>query len=155
MDGRTLDGKVESTAGGVGRNLADCLARLELNPFFVSNVGSQEHAQALLSKMNHMKLINRQLIKSSFFSLSWFLLWNQSSSDSFSYFIIFTVGIPYLNNSELGIVSPKTLSSFISLFLCLVAGNPIMYLSCPPALSMVESLTSAALSNASVLRAFV
>ncbi|GFW58181.1 pfkB domain-containing protein [Trichonephila clavipes] len=54
MDGRTLDGKVESTAGGVGRNLADCLTRLELNPFFVSNVGSQEHAQALLSKMGHM-----------------------------------------------------------------------------------------------------
>ncbi|GFQ67979.1 pfkB domain-containing protein, partial [Trichonephila clavata] len=54
MDGRTLDGKVESTAGGVSRNLADCLTRLDLNPFFVSNMGSQEHAQALLSKMGHM-----------------------------------------------------------------------------------------------------
>ncbi|XP_055938833.1 uncharacterized protein LOC129968698 isoform X2 [Argiope bruennichi] len=54
MDGRTLAGKVESTAGGVGRNVADCLARLQLNPFFVSSVGAQEHAQALLSKMNHM-----------------------------------------------------------------------------------------------------
>ena len=54
MDGRTIDGKVQSTAGGVGRNLADCMARLGANPFFISLVGAQEYAETLLSKMNHM-----------------------------------------------------------------------------------------------------
>ncbi|KAG8185111.1 hypothetical protein JTE90_014586 [Oedothorax gibbosus] len=54
MDGRTLSGKVESSAGGVGRNLADCLTRLGANPLLVSNAGAKEHAQALLSKMDHM-----------------------------------------------------------------------------------------------------
>ncbi|GIY68698.1 hypothetical protein CDAR_275271 [Caerostris darwini] len=57
MDGRTMDGKVESTAGGVGRNLADCLARLGQNPFLISNVGAQEHAHTLLSKMDHVSLL--------------------------------------------------------------------------------------------------
>lgn len=54
MDGRTLNGKVQSTAGGVGRNVADCMARLGANPFFISNVGAQEYAETLLSKMDHM-----------------------------------------------------------------------------------------------------
>ncbi|KFM64954.1 hypothetical protein X975_01045, partial [Stegodyphus mimosarum] len=51
MDGRTLDGKVESTTGGVARNVADCLARLELNPFLISTAGAGEYAQLLLGKM--------------------------------------------------------------------------------------------------------
>ncbi|GFS26105.1 pseudouridine-metabolizing bifunctional protein C1861.05-like [Elysia marginata] len=39
MNGATYPGKVSQSFGGVGRNLADCLSRLGLNPVFVSAVG--------------------------------------------------------------------------------------------------------------------
>ncbi|XP_015909347.2 uncharacterized protein [Parasteatoda tepidariorum] len=65
MDGRTLAGQVGSTAGGVGRNLADGMSRLELNPFFISAVGVQEHSQALLSKMRHMDISGIKLVPDS------------------------------------------------------------------------------------------
>lgn len=54
MDGRTIEGKVQTTAGGVGRNLADCMARLGADPLLISLVGAQENAQTLLGKMDHM-----------------------------------------------------------------------------------------------------
>ena len=39
MNGATYQGKISQSFGGVGRNLADCLSRLDLNPVFVSAVG--------------------------------------------------------------------------------------------------------------------
>ncbi|XP_035226014.1 uncharacterized sugar kinase YeiI-like isoform X2 [Stegodyphus dumicola] len=63
MDGRTLDGKVESTTGGVARNVADCLARLKLNPFLISTAGAGEYAQLLLGKMAHMDVSGIKIIQ--------------------------------------------------------------------------------------------
>ncbi|KAK3776734.1 hypothetical protein RRG08_047649 [Elysia crispata] len=39
MDGATYPGKISKSFGGVGRNLADCLSRIGLNPVFVSAIG--------------------------------------------------------------------------------------------------------------------
>lgn len=40
--------------GGVGRNLADCLSRLEYNPVFLSAVGNDSHSSAMSGYCGHM-----------------------------------------------------------------------------------------------------
>ncbi|XP_035203375.1 pseudouridine-metabolizing bifunctional protein C1861.05-like isoform X2 [Oxyura jamaicensis] len=52
--GQTNAGRVRRTFGGVGRNLADCLSRLGLNPLFLSAVGKDEHSESILHYCHHM-----------------------------------------------------------------------------------------------------
>lgn len=54
LDGATYPGQVHQSFGGVGRNLADCLARLGNNPLFISVVSDDSHAEAFFSQCNHM-----------------------------------------------------------------------------------------------------
>lgn len=55
-DGRTLNGSVSSTAGGVGRNIADAIGRLQPSnpPFFVSTVGKDDLGRFLLHSLQHV-----------------------------------------------------------------------------------------------------
>lgn len=48
MDGRMLMGKINQSGGGVGRNIADALGKLGVNPFFVSAVGTDLFGKFLL-----------------------------------------------------------------------------------------------------------
>ncbi|XP_072041914.1 uncharacterized protein [Amphiura filiformis] len=52
--GRTYQGSLQVAYGGVGRNIADCLSRLGSRPLFISAVGNDEHAQALLTYCKNM-----------------------------------------------------------------------------------------------------
>ncbi|KAK3854876.1 hypothetical protein Pcinc_038678 [Petrolisthes cinctipes] len=47
MTGGTLKGSIRQSYGGVGRNLADALARLHCRPFLISALGNDSHARAL------------------------------------------------------------------------------------------------------------
>ena len=46
----TVNAKVRTCFGGVGRNLADALARLDCNPIFISAVGDDHLGQCILSQ---------------------------------------------------------------------------------------------------------
>uniref|UniRef100_UPI00398ED3BA uncharacterized protein isoform X2 n=1 Tax=Pristiophorus japonicus TaxID=55135 RepID=UPI00398ED3BA len=52
--GPTNRGTVRQSLGGVGRNLADCLSRLGLNPLFISAIGSDANGDAVLRICSHM-----------------------------------------------------------------------------------------------------
>ncbi|XP_078466773.1 uncharacterized protein LOC144730092 [Lampetra planeri] len=52
--GQTNYGSVRQSFGGVGRNLADGLARLGTNPLFISAVGEDALARTLISNISHM-----------------------------------------------------------------------------------------------------
>nr|XP_006820370.1 PREDICTED: pseudouridine-metabolizing bifunctional protein C1861.05-like [Saccoglossus kowalevskii] len=52
--GGTNPGKLKQCYGGVGRNLADCLSRLDANPIFVSAIGDDNHASNLLNYCQHI-----------------------------------------------------------------------------------------------------
>ncbi|XP_072408342.1 LOW QUALITY PROTEIN: uncharacterized protein [Chiloscyllium punctatum] len=52
--GSTNRGTVRQSIGGVGRNLADCLSRLGLNPLFISAIGKDDNGEAVLSFCSHM-----------------------------------------------------------------------------------------------------
>ncbi|XP_064011573.1 uncharacterized protein LOC135181955 isoform X2 [Pogoniulus pusillus] len=54
--GQTNAGRVRRTFGGVGRNLADCLSRLEWAPLFLSAVGKDEHSESVLHCCHHMDM---------------------------------------------------------------------------------------------------
>ncbi|XP_064596693.1 uncharacterized protein LOC135463364 [Liolophura sinensis] len=56
LDGATYPGEVHQSLGGVGRNLADCLARLGNNPLFISVVSDDAHAEVFFSQCNHMDM---------------------------------------------------------------------------------------------------
>ena len=52
--GGTYPGQVKQSFGGVGRNVADCLARLGCNPLFLSAIGKDMYADTLLHQFSHM-----------------------------------------------------------------------------------------------------
>ncbi|XP_051886310.1 uncharacterized protein zgc:136858 isoform X2 [Pristis pectinata] len=52
--GPTNRSTVRQSIGGVGRNLADCLSRLGLNPLFISAIGSDINGDAILRFCSHM-----------------------------------------------------------------------------------------------------
>ncbi|XP_048463358.1 uncharacterized protein zgc:136858 isoform X1 [Rhincodon typus] len=52
--GSTNRGTVHQSIGGVGRNLADCLSRLGLNPLFISAIGKDANGEAVLRFCSHM-----------------------------------------------------------------------------------------------------
>lgn len=54
MDGRMLNGTIAQCRGGVGRNIADALARLQVNPLFITAVGDDEMGQFLMDGSKHM-----------------------------------------------------------------------------------------------------
>lgn len=56
----TAGGKIRTCFGGVGRNLADALARLDCNPLFISAVGNDHLGQCLLS---HNSQLDKSLIR--------------------------------------------------------------------------------------------
>ena len=56
MSGATYAGKIYQSFGGVGRNIADCMSRLGNAPLFVSALGDDVHASALISNCSHMVL---------------------------------------------------------------------------------------------------
>ena len=51
MDSSTNQGKIKMSFGGVGRNLADALARLESDPVFVSAVGDDHFGSLILGEI--------------------------------------------------------------------------------------------------------
>ncbi|XP_013384651.1 pseudouridine-metabolizing bifunctional protein C1861.05-like [Lingula anatina] len=53
-DGGSYPGHMRQSFGGVGRNLADGLARLGSNPFFISAIGTDGHAESMLNYCSHM-----------------------------------------------------------------------------------------------------
>ena len=54
LDGSTHRGRIAQSYGGVGRNVADALARLGHRPHFVSSVGRDQLGSALVSNNQHM-----------------------------------------------------------------------------------------------------
>lgn len=54
MDGRLLNGSIAQCQGGVGRNIANALARLQANPLLITAIGDDELGQFLLSGSKHM-----------------------------------------------------------------------------------------------------
>ncbi|XP_041072153.1 pseudouridine-metabolizing bifunctional protein C1861.05 [Carcharodon carcharias] len=54
FNGFTNNGTVQQSTGGVGRNLADCLSRLGLNPLFISAIGKDANGDAVLRFCSHM-----------------------------------------------------------------------------------------------------
>ncbi|XP_033120671.1 pseudouridine-metabolizing bifunctional protein C1861.05-like [Anneissia japonica] len=52
--GTTNPGSIQQGVGGVGRNIADCLSRLDVDPLFISVVGDDIEGQSLMSQSNHM-----------------------------------------------------------------------------------------------------
>ncbi|XP_052089369.1 uncharacterized protein LOC127726068 [Mytilus californianus] len=56
MDGATYPGNVRQSFGGVGRNLADCLSRLETNPLFISATGNDANRTVFEDYCKHMDL---------------------------------------------------------------------------------------------------
>ncbi|XP_076307875.1 uncharacterized protein LOC143223603 isoform X3 [Tachypleus tridentatus] len=48
LAGRFNVGRIDFSFGGVGRNMADALARLDHNPLFISAIGKDSHGSALL-----------------------------------------------------------------------------------------------------------
>jgi len=55
MTGSTYPGQVRQLFGGVGRNLADCLSRLDHVPLFISAVGDDLIGQ--LFHLNHPHMV--------------------------------------------------------------------------------------------------
>lgn len=54
MDGRMLNGTIAQCRGGVARNIADALARLQVNPLLITAVGDDEMGQFLVNGSKHM-----------------------------------------------------------------------------------------------------
>ncbi|KAM3870523.1 uncharacterized protein ACN63O_005641 [Diretmus argenteus] len=52
--GQTNPGSVCQSFGGVGRNIADCLSRLNHRPLFISAMGTDLHSEAVLNHCKHM-----------------------------------------------------------------------------------------------------
>ncbi|KAL3892222.1 hypothetical protein ACJMK2_004452 [Sinanodonta woodiana] len=55
-NGATYSGIVQQSFGGVGRNIADCLTRLGMDPFFLSAIGRDTHLEAYRAYCRHMDL---------------------------------------------------------------------------------------------------
>ncbi|XP_043944411.1 pseudouridine-metabolizing bifunctional protein C1861.05-like [Protopterus annectens] len=53
---QTTPGTVYQSFGGVGRNLADCLTRLDMNPLFISAIGMDMHSDSVLRFCSHMDM---------------------------------------------------------------------------------------------------
>ena len=60
-NGATYRGHVEQSYGGVGRNIADCLSRLDVNTLFISAVGQDSHTAGYRTYCKHM--VNNQLCR--------------------------------------------------------------------------------------------
>ncbi|XP_041361196.1 pseudouridine-metabolizing bifunctional protein C1861.05-like [Gigantopelta aegis] len=56
MNGATYPGSVRQSFGGVGRNIADGLSRLNANPLFISAVGCDSHLESFQDYCSHMDL---------------------------------------------------------------------------------------------------
>ncbi|XP_076083091.1 uncharacterized protein LOC143054088 isoform X1 [Mytilus galloprovincialis] len=56
MNGATYPGNVRQSFGGVGRNLADCLSRLDTNPLFISATGNDANRTVFDDYCKHMDL---------------------------------------------------------------------------------------------------
>lgn len=55
MDGRTVGGRIRQSAGGVGRNIADALGKLQrCPPLLLSAVGPDLYGQFLMGNINHL-----------------------------------------------------------------------------------------------------
>ena len=50
----TYPGKIQQSLGGVGRNIADCLARLNCGPLLISAVGGDRYADMLFHNNSHI-----------------------------------------------------------------------------------------------------
>ncbi|PFX11514.1 Pseudouridine kinase, partial [Stylophora pistillata] len=57
-------GKVRMSFGGVGRNMAECLARLGLRPLFVSSIGSDPLGAMLLKHCEETRMVTRGIYTS-------------------------------------------------------------------------------------------
>ena len=54
MTGMTHKGLVSQSYGGVGRNMADVLARLDCQPLFISALGHDQYSKSFWSDHEHM-----------------------------------------------------------------------------------------------------
>lgn len=54
MNGATYPGSVKQSFGGVGRNIADGLSRLEVETLFISAIGDDSHRAAFEAHCSHM-----------------------------------------------------------------------------------------------------
>lgn len=57
-------GKVRMSFGGVGRNMAECLARLGMRPLFVSSIGSDPLGAMLLKHCEEARMVTRGIYTS-------------------------------------------------------------------------------------------
>lgn len=63
MDGRTVEGRIRQSAGGVGRNIADALGKLQrCPPLLLSAIGSDLYGKFLLDNINHLVSIQSSTI---------------------------------------------------------------------------------------------
>ncbi|KAK6959861.1 pseudouridine-metabolizing bifunctional protein C1861.05 [Biomphalaria glabrata] len=105
LNGGTYTGQVSQSFGGVGRNLADCLCRLNHSPVFVSAVGTDSHAASLSALCQHMDLSAVQKIENMTTATCCVLLYQGK----------FLFGVGDMNvNSKLMIDQIKNLDSLIA-----------------------------------------
>lgn len=54
----TNPGSLLQTYGGVGRNIAECMSRLDSPPFFISSVGKDVNGQTLSSHLTQLGIVS-------------------------------------------------------------------------------------------------
>ncbi len=54
----TNPGSLLQTYGGVGRNIAECMSRLDSHPFFISSVGKDANGQTLLNHLTKIGIVS-------------------------------------------------------------------------------------------------
>lgn len=62
MDGRLLPGKVSQCGGGVGRNIADALGKLEVGTFLISAIGNDDFGNQIARTVPH--LVSKKVLPS-------------------------------------------------------------------------------------------
>ena len=81
LNGSTYKGVIKISLGGVGRNLSDCLTRLNHDPLFISVVGDDPNGNSIINHNSQMVSQKFVLIKKSFlqrdsYKKRYFFTWN-------------------------------------------------------------------------------
>ncbi len=54
----TNPGSLLQTYGGVGRNIAECISRLDSPPFFISSLGKDANGQTLANHLTQLGIVS-------------------------------------------------------------------------------------------------
>lgn len=95
-------GKLHTSFGGVGRNIAECLSRMGADPFLISSVGKDHQGEMILTNMTNLGMDTRGIFISDLPTASYSIVADQSGE------LIMAVGDMENHDG----VSPETLKNF-------------------------------------------